>query len=177
MPCAELKSVPVFFSDCMAARTACTMATHETSEKTGITVRNQYRWWGKVHTDNLGSHFFRFFACERRVNPPEITLTRTWNKKLKKTQYWMDCGIPTGLGANAATVDSSCSLLFTPSMKHTSAPASAASLRRVIASSIPNTCAESVLAMMIWTISLNWEKNRTTNDLQSLIHRVSSLGR
>ena len=34
MPCAETQSVPVFLSDCIAERTACTIATAETSEKT-----------------------------------------------------------------------------------------------------------------------------------------------
>jgi hypothetical protein len=29
-----VKSVPVFFSDCIAARIPCTAATHETREKT-----------------------------------------------------------------------------------------------------------------------------------------------
>lgn len=46
------------------------------------------------------------------VRPPEMTLTST------------------GLGASAATVVLSSSAVFTPSMKHTSAPASAASLSR-----------------------------------------------
>lgn len=35
IPCAELKSVPVFFSEAIAARMPCTAATHETREKTG----------------------------------------------------------------------------------------------------------------------------------------------
>lgn len=34
MPSADEKSVPVFFNDCIAARTPWTMATHDTSEKT-----------------------------------------------------------------------------------------------------------------------------------------------
>lgn len=36
MPRADEKSVPVFFSDCIAARTPCTIATQDTSEKTGV---------------------------------------------------------------------------------------------------------------------------------------------
>jgi hypothetical protein len=36
MPRAEEKSVPVFFSACIAARQACTIATLDTSENTGI---------------------------------------------------------------------------------------------------------------------------------------------
>ena len=64
------------------------------------------------------------------VRPPEMTLTRT------------------GFGARAATVLLRRSAVRTPSMKQTSAPASAASLRRVIASSMPSTCALSVRPMM-----------------------------
>lgn len=58
-------------------------------------------------------------------------------------------GMPlTGFGASAATVERRSSSVLTPSMKHTSAPASAASFRRVTASSMPKTCAESVRPMM-----------------------------
>jgi hypothetical protein len=40
MPFADVKSVPVFFNDCMAARIPCTAATQETSEKTGVENRS-----------------------------------------------------------------------------------------------------------------------------------------
>jgi hypothetical protein len=53
-----------------------------------------------------------------------------------------------GFGAIAATADSNSSVVTTPSIKQTSAPASAASLSRMMASSMPNTCAESVQPMM-----------------------------
>jgi len=36
IPFADAKSVPVFFSECIASRTACSMATQETSEKTSV---------------------------------------------------------------------------------------------------------------------------------------------
>lgn len=77
------------------------------------------------------------------VRPPEITLTST------------------GLGASASMVEVSRSALRTPSMKHTSAPAAAASCNRVTASSIPSTCAESVRPMITCvTVSIGIVRER-----------------
>jgi len=49
IPFAEVKSVPVFFKDCIAARTACTMATQDTSEKTSQKS-------GRVHMKDEGTY-------------------------------------------------------------------------------------------------------------------------
>ena len=78
----------------------------------------------------LAPYCYASLVVNDGVSPPEMTLTST------------------GLGARAATVDLRRSAFFTPSMKHTSAPASAASFSRKSASSMPRTCAESVRPMI-----------------------------
>ena len=90
-----------------------------------------------------------------------MTFTRTCN-----CSQW--CGlicnveVPTGVGASASTVDLRSSSVFTPSMKQTSAPASAASLSRVMASSMPRTWAESVRPMITCQQCKNqaWNKKK-----------------
>lgn len=67
MPFAEVKSVPVFFSECIAARTAWTMATQDTSEKTARKSQACNLVIGKyLLTDDFCTHGFRFLCGEGR---------------------------------------------------------------------------------------------------------------
>ena len=65
IPCAELKSVPVFLSDCMAARIPCTAATQDTREKTVKKMRPQIPFIGQKPTNNFSTVCFSLFASER----------------------------------------------------------------------------------------------------------------
>src|ERR1700733_2480978 len=68
IPCADVASVPVFFRDCIAARSACTIATAETNEKT----RRKEGWFLRASvqrcelTDDLSARSFSFSGGERR---------------------------------------------------------------------------------------------------------------
>lgn len=101
MPCAEEKSVPVFFSDFMAARTACTIATQETREKTGCGVNRQQ---GTTEWIYILMIFAPICSASGYVNegvrPPEITLTRTCrcccviicpSRSDRRKAYWLRC--------------------------------------------------------------------------------------
>lgn len=99
-------------------------------------------------TDYFSPHFLGFLTCEwgsqaARNDIHENLRFYVQQKSKINIDWWL-----TGFGARAATVNSKSSLLFTPSMKHTSAPISDANLRRCTASSMPSTWAASVLAMM-----------------------------
>jgi hypothetical protein len=48
IPCAVEKSVPVFLSECIAARTACTIATQDTKEKTKRKKGKQFEPSSKI---------------------------------------------------------------------------------------------------------------------------------
>lgn len=78
MPWADTKSVPVFFKDCMAARTACTIATQETREKTGYIIS---LYISLYISDNLLIILAPIASAsldvKDGVSPPEITFTRT----------------------------------------------------------------------------------------------------
>lgn len=144
---ADEKSVPVFFKDCMAARTACTIATADTNEKTKQDIRRYPGMPRVMLTDNFSSHFFGLLTSEGRCQTTRNNVYEDLRSELVGGSEKVLI-VLTGLGASAATVDRRSSSVLTPSMKQTSAPASAASLRRVIASSIPRTCAESVRPMI-----------------------------
>ena len=68
IPLADVKSVPVFFSERIASRTACTIATEDTKEKTKARTFEQVNnLMCKMRlTDNLGAHALRFLRSKRR---------------------------------------------------------------------------------------------------------------
>lgn len=49
MPAADEKSVPVFLSECIAARILCTAATHDTNEKTTNVLEQEAQNAGAAH--------------------------------------------------------------------------------------------------------------------------------
>jgi hypothetical protein len=65
MPLADEKSVPVFFSDCIAARMPCTAATQDTSEKTECKFKNRFSCSSVKLTDNLCAVSFSLLGSER----------------------------------------------------------------------------------------------------------------
>ena len=67
MPWAEVKSVPVFLSDLMAARIPCTAATQDTREKTVELFRlaEPLMRWIRMLTDDFSTEFFGLLAGER----------------------------------------------------------------------------------------------------------------
>ncbi len=150
IPLAVLKSVPVVLRDLIASRTPCTMATHDTKEKTEISFECKKHFMRDIIarlTDNLSAHCLCFRRSKRWRQSPRYDIDENLRQLGACVNTYVSEGrenILTGLGARAATVDLKSSSVFTPSIKQTSAPAAAANCKRVTASSIPKTCAESV---------------------------------
>ena len=85
IPWAEVKSVPVFFKERIAARMPWTAATHDTREKTApINVRIHHHLINRVRDSLiiLAPISSASLHVKEGVRPPEITFTRTWNVQL-----------------------------------------------------------------------------------------------
>lgn len=123
MPCAESKSVPVIFSDFIAARHAWSIATQFTNENTDIMRLDE-----DEDEDEERSCLLMILAprasasleVKLGVKPPDMTFTSTWQWFIDSTSNSRSIEYPTGFGAKAVTVEFKSSFVETPSIKHTS---------------------------------------------------------
>lgn len=82
IPLAVLKSVPVVLRDLIASRTPCTIATHDTKEKTEISFDVRKILSAKLMLDSLiilAPIASASDVVKDGVSPPEMTLTRTYS--------------------------------------------------------------------------------------------------
>ena len=89
IPWADTKSVPVFFSECMAARIPCTAATQDTREKTTSIQHTTSSSISEVRlTDDFRSHLFSFLRSKGWGETARDDIDEDLNGELNKSIYY-----------------------------------------------------------------------------------------